>query len=256
MITQLLYLVTKTHNLCVLFSLGQVYFRQQSHSRTFGSTSQVGSGIGSPVGKQVDSLFQIILYQFINIFFRGTERLQIIVRSLRFCQQRHSTEKTNENKIIVGTQKFGFTQATVLQTLVDVHAWHVLDNKVATENTRRRATPYVQHTGIVGGGDEIRQVGSLDTVRTAARTDDAVSGYDIQRPHTHIIQFRPLKRLISAVHGCYRVFCCLETLGSIDGIPWFLIQKAVTAIQCQAQQETREYISELFHICQSIKGSI
>ena len=33
-------------------------------------------------------------------------------------------------------------------------------------------------------------------------------------------------------------------------------ETAITAAQCQAQQEARKYISELFHICQSIKGSI
>ena len=56
--------------------------------------------------------------------------------------------------------------------------------------------------------------------------------------------------------GSYRIFRCLKTLGSIDRVPRFFIKETITAAQCQAQQEARKYISELFHICQSIKGSI
>ena len=87
----------------------------------------------------------------------------------------------------MGTQEFSFSQTTVFQTLINIHTRNVLNNEVATENTRRRTAPYIKHTGIIGGGYEVSHIGSLYAICTSTCTDNTVTGHDIQCPHTHII---------------------------------------------------------------------
>ena len=178
----------------------------------------------------------------VDLVLRSAGDVQLVGSIERLRAEGDVAEEAHEDEMVVGAKEVALGHKAGAQGGVHLRPGEFLQGEVGPEDAGIRA-PDVRCGGVGCVGREVGQLDGLYAVRSAAGSNDALTGHHVGGPDAHIVELGPLEGLVGGVderYGIVRGEGCAGAHGIIRG----LVQEFLAGNRCNNH---KQYCKKLSH---------